>query len=236
MGEINKAKKTVTAQKTTATPTTQTTTTVTAAPTVAAARPAQAQAMARPATAATPSLGEYFTQTTGGNVDESLKGLGSAFVNSVKTQNPGAFTQSDTNPTENTQRTSINLSSSVNKIFDKLNEAGVPPENALTAVREIFQNKNSRAGVLGKDSLFNNPAYLNSMANVGVGGGKTYDDDAIQQIAGMYAKTKKNYDARYNVKPGTKVVNMAMGGNAAVDNMVDQIKSKNDKIKVTKTQ
>lgn len=242
MGELNKANRTVKSQRAAATPTT-TRTTVAAAPVAAAPAPAPvapapapAQAMATPATPATPSLSEFWSQSSGGNVDQSLKGLNSAFVNSVKANNTGAFTQSDTNPTENTQGTSINLNSSVSKIFDKLSEAGVAPENALAAVKNIFQDKNARVGVMGKNSLFNNPAYLNNMSNVGLGGGKTYDDDAIEQIAGMYAKTKKNYDTRFNVKPGTKVVNMASGGNAAVDNMIDQIKVKNDKIKVTKTQ
>lgn len=234
MGELNKANRTVKSQRAAATPTTTQTTVAATAPAPVAAAPAPV--MARPARPATPSLSEFWTQSSGGNVDQSLKGLNSAFVNSVKANNTGAFTQSDTNPAENTQRTSINLSSSVNKIFDKLNEAGVAPENALAAVKNIFQDKNARAGVIGKDSLFNNPAYLNNMSNVGIGGGKTYDEDAIEQIAGMYAKTKKNYDTRFNVKPDTKVVNMATGGNAAVDNMIDQIKVKNDKIKVTKTQ
>jgi hypothetical protein len=45
----------------------------------------------------------------------------------------------------------------------------------------------------------------------GVGGSKNYDDDAVEKIADLYSKAKKNYDSRYSIAPGTKIPATAVG-------------------------
>lgn len=242
MGEINKAKKTVTAQKTTSTPTTQTTTTVTAAPAAPpAAPPAQPPATAQQSgpigpPAPIPTLSQFWHQGNQGNVDASLKNMNMALGNSVKANNTNDFIHTDLNsPEKNTHNSAVNLSSSVSKILNTLNQRGVPPEDALTQIKEIFNNPSQRKLILGEKSIFNAPQYLNGMANVGIGGGETYDSDAIKNIAGLYGNIKRQYDTRHGIKRGQPVLNTQPGGDEEVENIKETIKNVGDKIKVKKT-
>jgi hypothetical protein len=242
MGEINKANQTIKNQKATATPTvtvgTPTMTTTTATPTTATQSTTTATA-ATPATATppgrtVPKLSDFWATQHGGNVDKIMKEANIDFVSSVKSVNPNRFIGTDVNPTEDTLGTSVNLTTSTNNVLDKLNEAGVAPENAQAVIRSIFNDPKQREGVLGKKSLFNDPAYKSGFQNKKYRGGTTYDDDAVEKLAALYAKVKGQYDATNNIPRGQAISPSQYATEADVKTAIDAFKM-GDKIKVKKT-
>ena len=242
MGEINKAKRTVTTQKTTGTPTitvgTPTTTTTTATPTTTT----QATTTATTATPTTgtppartlPKLSGSWTQKFGGKGDESMKDADIDFVKEVKMTNPNRFIGTDVNPVQDTKATSVNLMMSTNNLLDALNEAGTTPEAAQTAIRDIFNNPKTREAILGKDSLFNSSAYKSGWQNRKYRGDKTYEDDVVEKMAALYAKEKSDYDTRNNIRRGQTISRSQYATEGDVDAAIDAFKM-GDKIKVKKT-
>jgi hypothetical protein len=185
-----------------------------------------------------PRLSHLWAEKNKNNADAAASSLGTVLGSRLKTYNTNDFIHTDYNtPEKNATNLNVNFNSSVSKVLDRLNEDGVPPENAQRVIREIFENPGARKAILGEKSIFNEPQYLQYMAKQNIGGDKTYDSDAIQQIAGMYTNLKKEYDTRHRIARGQKVTN-TMQDESDIGNVIEQVKSKtnSDKIKVKKTQ
>jgi len=247
MGEINKANKTIKNQKATATPTVTSSTPTATTETYSETTPMVTRTTAAPTQTTTtttetsetkiPRLSHLWADKNKNNADAAASSLGTALGSRLKTYNTNDFIHTDYNtPDKNSRNLNVNFNSSVSKILDRLNQDGVPPENAQTTIRSIFENPGARKAILGEKSIFNEPQYLEYFAKQNIGGGRTYDSDAIQQIAGMYTNLKKEYDATHKIARGQKVTN-TMQDESDIGNVIEQVKGKtnSDKIKVTKT-
>jgi len=230
MGEINKAKRTVTTQKTTATPTTTTTIT----PTTPGHSDRQTTT-----TGTVPTLSEYANTQNQGNVTKKLSSSGLFINDLMKTNNNDAYVNTEKAKFSVVQDAPQALDLSINNVVDLLQKGNVDPKNATANIRAIFNDPVQRKRILGEKSIFNSPEYLNMFANRKVGG-STYEDDAVAKIAQYYATLKPQYDTQYGVTPGRKVTETTTtsmpNGQESVNKVIEAVKGTGDKIKVKTVQ
>lgn len=229
MGELNKAKKTIEAQKATATPTTTTTVTPTT--------PGHADRQTT-TTGTVPTLSEYANMQNSGNVERKLNSSGLAISDLMKRYNTDAYVNTE-KASQGSNRGVQGLDLSINNVVDLLQKNNVDPRNATASIRAIFNDPVQRKLILGEKSIFNEPEYLKNFANAKVGGSTSYEDDAVAKIAQYYSTVKPQYDTQYGVTPGRKITETTTtnmpNGEESVNKVIDVIKGTGDKIKVKKT-
>lgn len=230
MGELNKANRTIQAQKANTTPTTTTTVTPTT--------PGHADRQTT-TTATVPTLSEYANTQNKGNVERKLNSSSLLINDLMKRYNTDAYVNTEKASQAVVQDAPQALDLSINNVIDLLHKGNVDPRNATANIRAIFNDPVQRKRILGEKSIFNSPEYLNNYANRKVGGNTSYEDDAVAKIAQYYSTLKPQYDTQYGVTPGRKITETTTtnmpNGQESVNKVIDVIKGTGDKIKVKKT-
>jgi len=157
------------------------------------------------------SVSKYWSDKTP-DIEEALKqtGMGVLSLNRDRTTNIGTKEKpfaSEVDPYGNPKLTpegglSQQYTSSISKLYDRLEEAGVGANeaNVRTVLKEWFKPENRMAN-LGANSIFNDKSW-HYIGNNYMGGSKTYEDDVIDKLASHYAQTRKARDAEYNTAGG----------------------------------